>query len=82
MCGHMYVCMSCTTHVYVLNDASHLRVPHLADCYLIHFYYFVQVMNSERGHHAVIALLHRQSGRHRHGPGYCNLAESGEVCEI
>jgi hypothetical protein len=35
-----------------LNDASHL--PHLAELSL---YYFVQVMNSQRGYHAVIILL-------------------------
>ena len=42
-------------------------------------YYIVQVVNSQRGYHAVIALLHRRSGGHRHDPGQCELANVPKV---
>ena len=42
-------------------------------------YYFKQVVNSQRGHHAVIALLHRRSDGHRHGPGMRELANMPKV---
>ena len=63
-----------------LNDPTHL--PHLES--LFFKYYVVQVVNSQRGHHAAIILLHGRSGGNRQGPGSRTrkLAENGEMCEI
>ena len=36
-------------------------------------YYFVQVVNLKRGHHAAVILLHRRSGGHRHDPGHVRV---------
>ena len=57
-----------------VHDAFHL--PHLAESFL---YYVVQVVNSQRGHNAAIALLHRRSGGHRRGPGQYELANNPKV---
>ena len=39
-------------------------------------YYIVQVVNSQRGHHAVIALLHHRSG------GYCHSRDKRVLVNV
>ena len=43
------------------------------------FNYVVQVVNSQRGRYTAIILLHRRSGKHRHSPGSCELANVPKV---